>query len=76
MIIAVIGYKLGRKHLSVNYDTMNKKYFVCSEDGFFGYVKSKKQVRDIIKDFKKSHNNWKERSIFSNQRLKPLDCWV
>lgn len=57
MIIAVIGYKLGCKNLSINYDTINKKYFVCSEDSFFGYVKSKKQVRDIIKDFKKSYNN-------------------
>lgn len=57
MIIAVIGYKLGCKNLSINYDTTNKKYFVCSEDSFFGYVKSKKQVRDIIKDFKKSYNN-------------------
>ena len=57
MIIACIGYKLGCKNLSVNYDTMNKKYFVCSKDGLFCYVKSKKQVRDIIKDFKKSYNN-------------------
>lgn len=60
MIIAVIGYKLGCKNLSVNYDTMNKKYFVCSKDGFFGYVKSKKQVQEIIIEFKKAYNNWKE----------------
>ena len=57
MIIACVGYKLGGKNLSINYDTMNKKYFVCSEDGFFGYVKSKKQVRDTIAEFKKSYNN-------------------
>ena len=55
MSIAGIGYKLGSKHLSVSFDTTNKKYFVCSEDGFFGYVKSKKQVHDIIIDFKKAH---------------------
>ena len=54
MIIACVGYKFGSKHLSVNFDTTNKKYFVCSED-FFGYVKSKKQVHDIIIDFKKAH---------------------
>ena len=60
MIIAVIGYKLDSREINVSYDTMNKKYFVCSKDGLFCYVKSKKQVRDIIKDFKKSHNNWNE----------------
>lgn len=55
MIIACVGYKFGSKHLSVNYDTMNKKYFVCSEYSFFGYVKSKKQVHDTIIEFKKAH---------------------
>ena len=63
MIIAVIGYKLGGKNLSINYDTMNKMFIV--EEGYkdfdiktgFNYgVKSRKEVRESLDRFKKSFN--------------------
>ena len=63
MKIACVGYIFGNKHLSVSYDTMNKKYLIhqiFKTEGIKGVVTykddSKKVALDIIKDLKKPIN--------------------
>ena len=63
MKIAVIGYIFGENKITVSYDTVNKNFFVSEEyrdrdigvkTGFNYSVKSREEVRESLKRFKKS----------------------